>query len=85
MLQNARVTALTVVELLSGNEQEGKIIPPPFLPPTHLGLKPLTILAKRSILDAWLFPKWVSVGGYNTVSKIQTEISPWQQVRMESF
>ena len=84
MLQNARVTAFTVVELLSGNKQEDKITPRP-PPPTHLGLKPLTILAKRSILDAWLFPKWAYVGGYHTVFKIQTEMSPWQQVRMESF
>ena len=37
MLQNARVTALTVSESLGENQQVGKINPPP--PPPRLGLK----------------------------------------------
>ena len=36
----------------------------------------MPILAKRFILDAWLDSSCVSVGGYNTILKIQTEISP---------
>ena len=49
---------------------------------SKVDLKLLTILAKRSILDAWLGPGRASAGGYNTVLKIETEISPWQQVKM---
>ena len=41
MLQNARVTAFTVSELLRENQQEGegKINPPPLHQPSRLGLK----------------------------------------------
>lgn len=49
---------------------------------SDVNLKLLTMLAKRSILDAWPGPECVSVGKYKTVLKIQTEISPWQQVNM---
>ena len=45
---------------------------------SKVDLKLLTILAKKSILDAWLGPERASAGGYNTVLKIQTKISPWQ-------
>ena len=60
-------------------------------------LKSLTILVKRSILDACLGPKCASAGGlgpkcasagrYNIVVKIQMEVSPWQQaaIKMTSF
>ena len=47
--------------------------------------KLLTILAKSSILDARLGPECVSTGRYNTNLKIQMELSPRQQVKMESF
>ena len=45
----------------------------------------LTIVAKRSALDALLGPEYALTSGYNTVLKIQTEILPWQQVKMVSF
>ena len=45
----------------------------------------LTILAKSSIWDAWLGPECASTGEYNTAFKIQTEVSLWHQVKMESF
>ena len=38
-LQNAKVAAVTISELLRENQQRGKITPPPFSPP-RLGLKP---------------------------------------------
>lgn len=40
---------------------------------------------KMSILYPWLGPESTSEGGYNTLLKIQTEISPWKQVKMDSF
>lgn len=44
-------------------------------------LEPLAILAKKSILDAWLGPKCASsVVGYLIVVEIQMKISPRQQV-----
>ena len=49
-------------------------------------LKPLTILVRRSILDASLAPECVSAGeNINKVFKIQTEMSPWKQVKMALF
>ena len=39
ILQNARVTAFTVPELLRENQQEGKIPPPPPPPPPRLEFK----------------------------------------------
>ena len=44
-----------------------------------------TILAKSSIWDACLGPKYAFAGGYNTALKIQAEISLWQPVKMLSF
>ena len=52
---------------------------------SNFNLKLLTILAKSSNLDAWLAREYASAGGYYTVLQIQTEISPAQQVRIESF
>ena len=43
----------------------------------------LTVLPKKTLLDAWLAPECPSADGNNTVLKIQTEISPGQQVKME--
>lgn len=42
---------------------------------SSINIKLLTILAKRSILDACLVLVGASAGGCNTVIKIQTEIS----------
>ena len=39
MLQNARVTAFTVSELLRENQQEGRVKLPPLHQPLRLGLK----------------------------------------------
>ena len=44
-----------------------------------VNLKPLTILARRLILDAWLSPGRVSADWYITVLKIQTKI--WIQTK----
>ena len=53
MLQNTKVTAFTISELLRENQQgaggEGLK-----LPLTRLGLKPLTIFAKRSVVNVRL-------------------------------
>ena len=51
----------------------------------NVNLELLTILEKRINLDAWLSPACASAGGYNIVLKIQSEISHWQQVKIESF
>ena len=51
----------------------------------NVNLKLLTILEKRTNLDAWLSPACASAGGCNIVLKIQSEISHWQQVKIESF
>ena len=48
-------------------------------------LKPLIILARKFVIYTWLVPVYAFVGGYHTVLKIQTKISPWQQVKMTSF
>ena len=45
-------------------------------------LKPLTILAKTSILDAWLGQECASAGEYNAVLQIQMEMPPREQVKM---
>ena len=42
-------------------------------------------MANRSILDAGLCPERASAGACNTACKIQTDICPWQQAKMESF
>ena len=40
----------------------------------NVHLRPLTIPVKKSILDAWLSPKYAYAGGYNIVVEIQTKI-----------
>ena len=45
-------------------------------------LKPLTIIAKRSILDDWVGQECASAGEYNAVLQIETEISSRKQVKM---
>ena len=52
---------------------------------SKVSLKTVTILAKSSILDTWLGAECASADGYNIVLKVQTEMSPWQQVKTESF
>ena len=52
---------------------------------SHVNLKPLTIPAKRPIIDVALGPECASAVEYNVVLKIQREISPWQQVKIASF
>ena len=49
-----------------------------------VNVKTLTILVKRSILDG-LSPEYISPDGYKTDRIIETELSPWQQIKMESF
>ena len=44
----------------------------------------LIILAKESILDAWLNSECAFAGELSCVLKVQTEKSSWQQVKMES-
>ena len=53
---------------MSGMELLAKIV-------KNVHLKPLTILAKSSILDIQLGPKCASAGGYQTVAKTRREIS----------
>ena len=60
------------------NETLAKIV-------SKVNSKLLTILTKKYNLDIWLGPGCVSVGGKNTTLEIQTEISPGQQLNMESF
>ena len=36
-------------------------------------------------MDAWFGPENACADGYNTVLKVQMEVSPWQQVSTESF
>ena len=50
-----------------------------------VNLKLLTILEKRSNLDASLGSECVPAAGYNIIPKIQTEITYWQQIKMELF
>ena len=50
---------------------------------SSVNLKALTILEKRYILDASVSLECAFAGENNVVIKIQTEISPWQQVKME--
>ena len=45
----------------------------------------LTIFVKSLVLDPWLGLEYASADEHNTVLKVQTELSPWQQVKMESF
>ena len=45
-------------------------------------LKPLTILAKRSILDDWVGQECASASEYKAVLQIETEISSRKQVKM---
>ena len=52
---------------------------------SNVNLKPLTVLAKSSILDIWIGPECAFPSECNTVPKIQTEITPWQEVKMASF
>lgn len=40
---------------------------------------------ERSILDASLGLEFISAGEYDKVLYIQTEITSWQQVKVESF
>ena len=47
-------------------------------------IKPLTIFGKRSILGALLGPECAS-NVYNTVINVQTDISPRQQVKVNSL
>ena len=51
MLQNTRVTGLTVSELLSENQQEGGKLPtpPPLSPPPPLQPDKVAILPKREL------------------------------------
>ena len=51
-----------------------------------VSLKALTILANRSILDAWLSLECVSVDWYIAVLKSQTKVRvDGRQVKMKSF
>ena len=43
---------------------------------SKVNLPSLTIVAKRSALDALQGPEYASTSGYNNVLKIQTEIPP---------
>ena len=51
----------------------------------NVSFKPLAILEKRSILNAWLRPECNSADGYSTVFKIQMEIPAWKQSKMTSL
>ena len=42
----------------------------------NINIKSLTVLAKRSISDAGFGPEFASADKYNTVLKIQMNISP---------
>ena len=42
----------------------------------NINIKPLTVLAKRSISSAGLSPEFASADKYNTVFKIQMNMSP---------
>ena len=44
--------------------------------------KTLTIFAKSSISRAWLDPKCTSADEYNAGLKIRTDMSPWQQIKI---
>ena len=48
-------------------------------------LKFLTVLARNSMLDAWLGLECASAGGYNIAIKIKMFISTWQQAKMAPF
>ena len=52
---------------------------------TNVYLKALTVLDKSSILDALVGLEYASASRYSIALKIQTEISPWKQVKMPSF
>ena len=53
---------------------------------SKVSLKALTILANRSILDAWLSLECVSVDWYIAVLKSQTKVRvDGRQVKMKSF
>ena len=52
---------------------------------TNVYLKALTVLNKSSILDALIGLEYASASRYSLVLKIQTEMSPWKQVKMASF
>ena len=51
---------------------------------SSVNVKTLTILVKWSILDG-LSPEYISPDGYKTDRIIETELSPWKQIKMESF
>ena len=52
---------------------------------SKVNLKLLIILEKRSNLYAWLGSECVPAARYNTIPKIQTKITYWQQIKMELF